>query len=74
MPDAARALAGALLDAGWAEVTVDPYEWNERAIRGWRNAGFDEIERRPADEDHAGSWVLMRFTRSVEATGGNLWT
>jgi aminoglycoside 6'-N-acetyltransferase len=66
MPRAARELAGSLLDAGWAEVTVDPYEWNERAIRGWRNAGFVEVSRghRP-DDDHAETWVLMRFARSV---------
>ena len=30
MPDAARALAQSLLDAGWEYVTVDPYVWNER--------------------------------------------
>ncbi|MFL5929334.1 MAG: GNAT family N-acetyltransferase, partial [Gaiellaceae bacterium] len=28
MPRAARELAQSLLDAGWSEVTVDPYEWN----------------------------------------------
>lgn len=54
MPDAARALARALLDAGWAEVTVDPYEWNERAIRAWVRAGFAEVARRDGV-------VLMRF-------------
>jgi RimJ/RimL family protein N-acetyltransferase len=62
MPKAARALAQSLLDAGWEYVTVDPYEWNERAIRGWANAGFVEVSRgHPVDEDHAAEWVLMRF-------------
>ena len=62
MPDAARALARALLDEGWASVTVDPYEWNERAIRGWQKAGFVEVSRGHApDEDHTAEWVMMRF-------------
>ena len=26
-------------------MTVDPYEWNERAIRGWEKAGFVEVSR-----------------------------
>jgi len=62
MPDAARTLARSLLAEGWQYVTVDPYEWNERAIRGWRKAGFVEVSRGHApDEDHAHPWVLMRF-------------
>jgi aminoglycoside 6'-N-acetyltransferase len=61
MPDAARALAQSLLDAGWEHVTVDPYEWNDRALRGWRNAGFVEVSRHEPDEDHRGRWILMRF-------------
>jgi aminoglycoside 6'-N-acetyltransferase len=62
MPDAARAVAEALLAEGWSEVTVDPYVWNERAIRGWAKAGFVEVSRgHPADEDHSAEWVLMRF-------------
>ena len=61
MPDAARALARSLLDAGWQYVTVDPYVWNERALRGWANAGFVEISRHEADEGHTAPWVLMRF-------------
>jgi aminoglycoside 6'-N-acetyltransferase len=64
MPDAGRALAQALLAGGWAEVTVDPYEWNDYAVRAWRKAGFAEIERRPADQEHASPWVLMRFVPS----------
>jgi aminoglycoside 6'-N-acetyltransferase len=63
MPDAARALAEHLLAEGWAEVTVDPYAWNERAIRGWAKGGFVEVSRHPADEEHTADWVLMRFAR-----------
>jgi aminoglycoside 6'-N-acetyltransferase len=63
MPALARRLAQDLLAQGWAEVTVDPYEWNERAIRGWTKAGFVEVSRGHApDEDHTARWVLMRFT------------
>lgn len=62
MPAVARMLAQDLLAGGWAEVTVDPYEWNERAIRGWRKAGFVEVSRgHPPDDDHSAEWVLMRF-------------
>lgn len=61
MPDAAGALARRLVADGWVDVTVDPYAWNERAIRGWRNAGFAEVSRHPADEEHTSEWVLMRF-------------
>jgi ribosomal protein S18 acetylase RimI-like enzyme len=61
MPDAARALAGSLIAAGWHAVTVDPDASNERAIRGWRNAGFVEVSRRPPDAEHDVPWVLMRF-------------
>ena len=62
MPAVARRLAEDLLAQGWAEVTVDPYEWNERAIRGWEKAGFAEVSRGHApDEDHSAPWVLMRF-------------
>ena len=34
MPAAARSLAASLLTEGWQEVTVDPYAWNERSLRG----------------------------------------
>jgi aminoglycoside 6'-N-acetyltransferase len=61
MPDAARALAQHLLDEGWAHVTVDPYEWNETAVRAWARAGFVEVSRHPADDEHPHTWVLMRF-------------
>jgi aminoglycoside 6'-N-acetyltransferase len=60
-PDAARALTESLLASGWARVTVDPYAWNEPAVRAWRRAGFVELERRPPDEDHVSEWVLMEF-------------
>ena len=59
-PDAARALAAHLLqERGWTEVTVDPYAWNEPAIRAWRSAGFVDVEERPADDEHPSPWLLM---------------
>jgi aminoglycoside 6'-N-acetyltransferase len=61
MPDAARTLATSLLAAGWESVTVDPYAWNERALRGWANAGFVEVSRHEPDDEHLHPWVLMRF-------------
>jgi aminoglycoside 6'-N-acetyltransferase len=61
-PDAARALARYLVEeADRPRVTVDPYLWNERAIRGWRNAGFRAVEEREADERHPHPWLLMEF-------------
>jgi aminoglycoside 6'-N-acetyltransferase len=62
-PDAARALAESLLRSGWSTVTVDPYVWNEQAVRAWRRAGFVEVSRHPPDEDHTAEWILMRFER-----------
>ena len=36
-----RAMTEHLLDErGWTRVTVDPYTWNEQALRAWRKAGF----------------------------------
>jgi aminoglycoside 6'-N-acetyltransferase len=61
MPAAARELARRLLADGWQEVTVDPYAWNERALRGWANAGFVEVSRHPPDDEHTAEWVLMLF-------------
>jgi aminoglycoside 6'-N-acetyltransferase len=61
MPDAARALAQSLLAAGWERVTVDPYVWNDRALRAWAKAGFVEVSRHDPDEEHRSPWVLMRF-------------
>jgi aminoglycoside 6'-N-acetyltransferase len=66
MPDAARALAQSLLDQGWEYVTVDPYEWNERALKGWRNAGFVPESRHEPDEDHTAPWILMRFVATMD--------
>jgi aminoglycoside 6'-N-acetyltransferase len=60
-PDAARTLTESLLASGWARVTVDPYAWNEPAIRAWQRAGFVEIERRDADADHAAAYLVMEF-------------
>ena len=62
-PDAARAMARHLLDErGYARVTVDPYAWNEAAIRSWERAGFAEISRgHPPDEHHTSEWILMEF-------------
>ena len=61
-PDAARALARHLRDErGWTRVTVDPYTWNEPAIRAWRKAGFVDVETRPADGEHRAAWLLMVF-------------
>lgn len=66
-PDAARAMAEHLLaSGGHARVTVDPYEWNEPAIRAWQRAGFVELSRgHPPDEDHAATWVLMEYRSSA---------
>jgi RimJ/RimL family protein N-acetyltransferase len=58
----ARLLAQQLLDQGWQRVTVDPYVWNERALRAWAKAGFVEESRHPADDGHASEWALMRFS------------
>ena len=61
-PDAARALATYLCDeAGWTRVTVDPYVWNDAAIRAWKRAGFAAVEERSPDDEHTSSWVLMVF-------------
>jgi aminoglycoside 6'-N-acetyltransferase len=61
-PDAARTLATYLRDeGGWQRITVDPYLWNERAIRAWERAGFVRDAERPADEEHSSAWLLMVF-------------
>jgi aminoglycoside 6'-N-acetyltransferase len=60
--DAGRALALHLLrERGWTRVTADPYLWNERALRAWQSAGFEQVEELPPDERHLSSWVLMQF-------------
>lgn len=61
-PDAARAMAEHLVQApGRERVTVDPYVWNEGAIRAWERAGFVEVSRHEADEEHTAPWILMEF-------------
>lgn len=61
-PDAARAVARHLRDErGWRSVTVDPYLWNEGAIRAWRRAGFRDVGEHEPDEEHSGRWLLMEF-------------
>jgi aminoglycoside 6'-N-acetyltransferase len=64
-PDAARAMAEHLLASGsHARITVDPYEWNDTAIRAWQRAGFVEVSRgHPPDEDHLAAWLLMEYRR-----------
>lgn len=61
-PDAARAMARHLVEErARARITVDPYAWNEGAVRAWQRAGFVEISRHPPDEGHTANWVLMEF-------------
>ena len=61
-PDAARAMAENLIrERARDRVTVDPYAWNEGAIRAWERAGFVEISRHGADEEHTAPWILMEF-------------
>ena len=61
-PDAARAMAEHLIrERGRERVTVDPYAWNEGAIRAWERAGFVEVSRHEADEEHTAPWILMEF-------------
>ena len=60
-PDAARALAAELVRLGWPRVTVDPYIWNEEAVRAWRRAGFVDVEEREPDDGHTARWLLMEF-------------
>jgi aminoglycoside 6'-N-acetyltransferase len=61
-PDAARAMAEHLVrERGRARVTVDPYVWNEGAVRAWGRAGFVEVSRHEEDADHTAPWILMEF-------------
>jgi aminoglycoside 6'-N-acetyltransferase len=61
-PDAARAVAQHLRDTrGWRRITVDPYVWNEGAIRAWRRAGFRDVGEHEPDEEHTARWLLMEF-------------
>jgi RimJ/RimL family protein N-acetyltransferase len=55
-------MARHLLDErGRKRVTVDPYAWNDGAIRAWARAGFAEVSRHPADDGDTADWVLMEF-------------
>jgi aminoglycoside 6'-N-acetyltransferase len=61
-PDAARAMAEHLVsERGRELVTVDPYTWNEGAVRAWERAGFVEVSRHAADDEHTAAWILMEF-------------
>jgi aminoglycoside 6'-N-acetyltransferase len=61
-PDAARTLARHLRDERrWRRVTVDPYLWNEAAIRAWRRAGFVDVGEREPDDEHTSRWLLMEL-------------
>lgn len=61
-PDATRATARNLLhERGRTRVTVDPYAWNEGAVRAWERAGFVEVSRHDPDEEHTAPWILMEF-------------
>jgi aminoglycoside 6'-N-acetyltransferase len=61
-PDAARAMAEHLVrERGRERVTVDPYAWNEGAVRAWRRAGFVEISRHEAGGEYTAPWILMEF-------------
>jgi aminoglycoside 6'-N-acetyltransferase len=61
-PDAARTMAGYLTnERGRERVTVDPYAWNDGAVRAWGRAGFVEVSRHEPDEEHTATWILMEF-------------
>lgn len=61
-PDAARAMAEHLVrERGRDRVTVDPYAWNESAVRAWERAGFVEVSHHEADDEHTAPWILMEF-------------
>jgi aminoglycoside 6'-N-acetyltransferase len=61
-PDAARAMAEHLLaERGRERVTVDPYTWNEDAVRAWERAGFVQVSRHEAGGEYTAPWILMEF-------------
>jgi aminoglycoside 6'-N-acetyltransferase len=66
-PDSARTLARYLLrEAGRTRVSVDPYLWNDRAVRAWKKAGFRPVEEREPDDEHLHAWLLMTFDPAHE--------
>ena len=68
-PDAARAMAEHLVGTcGWKRVTVDPYLWNDRAVRAWRKAGFVERSRHEPDHEHTAAWMLLEFRDRTRMT------
>jgi aminoglycoside 6'-N-acetyltransferase len=61
-PDAARAMAEHLVrERGRERVTVDPYAWNQGAVRAWERAGFVEVSRHDPGGEHTAPWILMEF-------------
>jgi aminoglycoside 6'-N-acetyltransferase len=65
-PDAARAVADWLLEAGvLRRLTVDPYLSNGRAIAAWKKAGFQPVDEHEPDEENAVPWLLMSFAPGV---------
>ena len=61
-PDAAHAISRHLVDErGWTRVTVDPYAWNEGAVRAWQRAGFVEVSRYEPEGEYTAPWILMEF-------------
>jgi aminoglycoside 6'-N-acetyltransferase len=61
-PDAARAMAEHLVgERGRERVTVDPYAWNEGAVRAWKRAGFVEVSRHEAGGEYTAPWIRMEF-------------
>ncbi|HEY5694483.1 MAG TPA: GNAT family N-acetyltransferase [Gaiellaceae bacterium] len=71
-PDAARAMAEHLVrDRGRERVTVDPYAWNEGAVRAWERAGFVEVSRHGAGGEYTAPWILMEFRDARPEIGQN---
>jgi aminoglycoside 6'-N-acetyltransferase len=61
-PDAARAVARHFREErNWTRITVDPYAWNDGAVRAWERAGFVRVDNRAPDADHTAPWILMEF-------------
>ena len=71
-PDAARAMAEHLVhERGHKRVTVDPYAWNEVAVRAWERAGFVEVSLREAGGEYTAPWILMEFHGAGRQMGQN---